>query len=91
MAKRRPNGAGTITRRGDGRYQGAVYATTASGQRKRVFVYGKTYDDVAEKIAKLQVLLPLRGLADDQVSAAVHEALQRREFLIDAALQLSGI
>jgi integrase len=53
MAKRRPNGAGTITKRADGRYQGAVYVTTASGQRKRVFRYGKTYDEVAEKIAKL--------------------------------------
>ncbi|MFF6955283.1 tyrosine-type recombinase/integrase [Streptomyces sp. NPDC008317] len=53
MAKRRPNGAGTITKRTDGRYQGAAYVTTTSGQRKRVFRYGKTYDEVAEKIAKL--------------------------------------
>jgi integrase len=53
MAKRRPNGAGTITKRADGRYQGAVYVTTASGERKRVFAYGKTYDEVAEKVAKL--------------------------------------
>ena len=53
MAKRRPNGAGTITKRADGRYQGAVYVTTVSGVRKRVFAYGKTYDEVAEKVAKL--------------------------------------
>ncbi|WP_328466639.1 tyrosine-type recombinase/integrase [Streptomyces sp. NBC_00448] len=53
MAKRRPNGAGTITKRADGRYQGAVYVTTVSGARKRVFAYGKTYDEVAEKVSKL--------------------------------------
>ena len=53
MAKRRPNGAGSITRRPDGTYEGRVYVTTTEGLRKRVSRYGKTYDEVAEKIAKL--------------------------------------
>ena len=53
MAKRRPNGAGSITRRADGTYHGRVYVTTTEGLAKRVSRYGKTYDEVAEKIAKL--------------------------------------
>ena len=53
MAKRRPNGAGSITRRADGTYHGRVYVTTTEGLTKRVSRYGKTYDEVAEKIAKL--------------------------------------
>ena len=45
MAKRRPNGGGTITKRKDGRYQGAAYVTNTEGHRVRKFVYGSTYDD----------------------------------------------
>jgi integrase len=54
MAKRRPNGGGTITKRKDGRYQGAAYVTDTDGNRVRKFVYGATYDDVSEKLGKLQ-------------------------------------
>ncbi|GGY02035.1 site-specific integrase [Streptomyces anandii] len=54
MAKKRPNGGGTITKRKDGRYQGAAYVTDTDGNRVRKFVYGATYDETAEKLAKLQ-------------------------------------
>ncbi|SDK82380.1 tyrosine-type recombinase/integrase [Streptomyces indicus] len=54
MAKRRPNGGGTITKRKDGRYQGAAYVTNTEGHRVRKFVYGATYDEAAEKLGKLQ-------------------------------------
>ncbi|WP_165985028.1 site-specific integrase [Streptomyces sp. YIM 98790] len=54
MAKRRPNGGGTITRRSDGRFQGAAYVTDTDGIRKRVYRYGRTWDEVAEKLAELQ-------------------------------------
>lgn len=54
MAKRRPNGGGTVTRRKDGRYQGAAYVTNTDGHRVRKFVYGSTYDEAAEKLGKLQ-------------------------------------
>ncbi|MFD7164915.1 tyrosine-type recombinase/integrase [Streptomyces violascens] len=54
MTKRRPNGGGTITKRKDGRYQGAAYVTNTDGHRVRKYVYGATYDDAAEKLAKLQ-------------------------------------
>ncbi|WP_049576213.1 tyrosine-type recombinase/integrase [Streptomyces sp. SBT349] len=54
MAKRRPNGGGTITKRSDGRYQGAAYVTDTDGRRVRKYRYGHSYDEVAEKLAKLQ-------------------------------------
>ncbi|MFR9723557.1 tyrosine-type recombinase/integrase [Streptomyces sp. MS19] len=54
MAKRRPNGAGTITKRKDGRYQAAAFVTTTDGLLERVFRYGHSYDEAAEKLAKLQ-------------------------------------
>ncbi|MFD4140830.1 hypothetical protein [Streptomyces sp. NPDC058572] len=54
MAKRRPNGGGTITKRKDGRYQGAAYVTNTDGHRVRKFVYGSTYDEAAEKLGRLQ-------------------------------------
>lgn len=51
--KRSPNGAGTVTRRKDGRYQAAVYVTTASGNRVRRFVYGKTWEEAHGALVKL--------------------------------------
>lgn len=53
MAKR-ANGEGSITVRKDGVYHGRVYVTTTGGIRKRVSVYGKTRDEVRQKITKLQ-------------------------------------
>lgn len=54
MAKRRPNGAGTIGLRKDGQWMGRVYVLTDAGFPERVTVYGKTYDEVADEIAKLK-------------------------------------
>ncbi|MCG6494915.1 site-specific integrase [Kitasatospora sp. A2-31] len=54
MAKR-ANGEGSITRmKGRDLFHGRVYVTTTSGLIKRVSVYGKTRDDVREKITALQ-------------------------------------
>jgi integrase len=52
--KRNPNGAGTITKRKDGRYQVAVYVLQPDGTRARKFAYGKTW---AECDAKRRELL----------------------------------
>ncbi|MER5921943.1 tyrosine-type recombinase/integrase [Streptomyces mirabilis] len=52
--KRNPNGAGTITKRKDGRFQCAVYVLQPDGTRARKFAYGKTW---AECDAKRRVLL----------------------------------
>ncbi|MGW7264374.1 tyrosine-type recombinase/integrase [Streptomyces sp. NPDC054842] len=54
MAKRRPNGGGTIAKRSDGRYQGAAYVTDTDGNRVRKYVYGRTWDEANEKLGKLQ-------------------------------------
>ncbi|MFE3033574.1 tyrosine-type recombinase/integrase [Streptomyces canus] len=54
MAKRRPNGGGTITKRKDGRYQGAAYVTDTDGNRVRKYVYGASWDEANEKLGKLQ-------------------------------------
>ncbi|WP_328956059.1 site-specific integrase [Kitasatospora purpeofusca] len=54
MAKRNPNGAGSITLRKDGRYHGRAYVITTSGLRKRVSIYGKTWDEVHNALVELQ-------------------------------------
>jgi integrase len=43
-------GEGTIYRRQDGRWVGALYVTTTSGTRKRIYLYGKTRADVHARI-----------------------------------------
>ncbi|WP_435212600.1 tyrosine-type recombinase/integrase [Streptomyces sp. bgisy034] len=52
MARRNANGEGTIYRRKDGRYEGAVYVLTTSGTRKRVRVYGATRAEVSKKLTE---------------------------------------
>ncbi|MEV4502704.1 site-specific integrase [Streptomyces klenkii] len=47
--KRNPNGAGTITKRKDGRYQAAVYVLQPDGTRARKFAYGKTWTECDAK------------------------------------------
>jgi integrase len=54
MAKRRPNGGGTISKRADGRYMGRAYVTDTDGNRVRKTVYGATWDETNEKLGKLQ-------------------------------------
>ncbi|MER8161724.1 site-specific integrase [Streptomyces sp. NPDC094472] len=53
MARRRPNGAGTVTKRSDGRYQAAVYVPQPDGTTKRKFAYGNDYDECDAKRRKL--------------------------------------
>ncbi|MFE5683956.1 tyrosine-type recombinase/integrase [Streptomyces sp. NPDC056512] len=47
--KRNPNGAGTITKRKDGRYQAAVYVLQPDGTRARKFAYGKSWEECDAK------------------------------------------
>lgn len=49
MAKR-TNGEGTISKRKNGTYEGAVYVLMVGGYQKRVHVYGKTIREVQEKL-----------------------------------------
>lgn len=52
MARRNSNGEGTIYRRKDGRYEGAVYVLAATGTKKRVRVYGATRAEVHTKLTE---------------------------------------
>ncbi|WP_406415006.1 tyrosine-type recombinase/integrase [Streptomyces sp. NBC_01614] len=54
MPKKRPNGGGTISKRGDGRYMGRAYVTDTDSNRIRKTVYGATWDEANEKLGKLQ-------------------------------------
>lgn len=51
-AGKRPNGEGTIYLRKDGRWEAAMYATTNTGTRKRVRLYGQTRSEVHAKLTK---------------------------------------
>ncbi|MFF9406363.1 tyrosine-type recombinase/integrase [Streptomyces anandii] len=51
--KRNPNGAGTITKRKDGRYQCAVYVLQPDGTRARKFAYGKSWAECDTKRREL--------------------------------------
>ncbi|MFJ1932672.1 tyrosine recombinase XerC [Kitasatospora sp. NPDC088160] len=74
MAKRNPNGAGTVTRRKDGRYQAAVYVPQPDGTWARKFVYGKTWDECDGKRKEL-VDRAKQGIATPTRSAKLSEWL----------------
>lgn len=52
--KKRRNGEGHIRQRKDGRYEAQVFVTTGEGMRKRVSVYGKTWDECDAELTKLK-------------------------------------
>jgi len=54
MSGRHANGEGSIYRRKDGRYEGAIYLQTSSGMRKRFRCYGKTREAVRTQLTAWQ-------------------------------------
>ncbi len=53
--RRRHNGEGTISGpRKDGRYVGAFYAPTSAGTYKRVYVYGRTWEQAHDRLVEEQ-------------------------------------
>jgi hypothetical protein len=52
--RRRVNGEGSVYKRSDGYWVGALDVPTTSGARKRVVVYGKTLAEAREKMANTQ-------------------------------------
>jgi integrase len=52
--KRAPDGAGSLYRRKDGIWAGAIRVGWQDGQRKRVTVYGKTPDEVFEQLDEVR-------------------------------------
>lgn len=51
--KKRANGEGHIRQRKDGRYEAQVFVTTHDGGRKRVSVYGKSWEACHDQVVKL--------------------------------------
>lgn len=51
--KKRKNGTGTIFRRSDGRWCGALRVWTKDGKTKRQTVYGKSPEEVRDKLIEL--------------------------------------
>ncbi|MDY7091191.1 MAG: tyrosine-type recombinase/integrase, partial [Actinomycetota bacterium] len=49
--RRKANGEGTIFQRADGRWCGSGYVLAADGTRKRIYVYGTTRREAADKLA----------------------------------------
>lgn len=52
--KRNVNGEGNIRQRPDGRYEGRTYVPTTDGREIRKSVYGASWDEVHDKLTKLQ-------------------------------------
>ncbi len=60
--RRRHNGEGTISGpRKDGRYVGAFYAPTTAGSYKRVYVYGRTWEQARDRLVEEQSKI-VRGI-----------------------------
>lgn len=86
MAKRRGKGEGSIYRRSDGRWEGAVtVGSTASGNPKRVRRYGRTRTEVAKKLTDL-LAAHGQGLLGEPNQLTVEEWL--RQWLADASFRL---
>ncbi|MEU4803015.1 site-specific integrase [Actinosynnema sp. NPDC023587] len=52
--RKRANGEGHARERKDGRFEAQVFVTTSDGGRKRVSVYGKSYDQCQDELTKLR-------------------------------------
>lgn len=51
MSGKRANGEGSIYQRADGRWGASAFLETTSGKRKRVHIYGKTRQEVHDRLA----------------------------------------
>jgi integrase len=82
---KRANGEGTIYQRKDGRWEAAVFVPTASGQRIRRRIYGKTRKEVRTKLTEVLRTLD-QGLpvaistetVEIYLNAWLHEVAKRR-------------
>ncbi|MGC3861225.1 site-specific integrase [Micromonospora chersina] len=52
--RRRANGEGTIVRRTDGRFHAAYYVLDPEGNRRRRFVYGRTWEECHSKLVEMK-------------------------------------
>ncbi|MFE4423898.1 tyrosine-type recombinase/integrase [Streptomyces sp. NPDC056817] len=74
MARKNPNGAGSIWQRKDGRYEARVYVPQSDGTRKRKTVYGSTWEECDTKRQEL-VRRDRQGIPTPTRSAKLSEWL----------------
>ena len=82
MARKRGNGEGSITRRKDGLYMARYTVQTATGTKRKT-LYGKTRNEVSEKLTKAMADRD-DGLVFDADNLKVGEYLER--WLVDSVL-----
>ena len=73
--KRNPNGSGHISKRKDGRYELKVFIDTPGGGRKRISVYGSTWEDADAERTRLKDL-QRKGIPVDSSTATVEQYMQ---------------
>jgi integrase len=73
MSKKRGNGEGSITKRSDGRWMARYTVHTANGPKRR-HIYGRTRQEVAEKLSKA-VSDRVEGIVYDNENMSVGEYL----------------
>jgi integrase len=80
--KRNPNGSGTIGTRKDGRVELKLFVDTPDGKRKRVSVYGRTWDEADAERTRLKEL-QRRGIPVDVTTMTVGQ--YRKHWVEDVA------
>lgn len=69
MARKRANGEGTITKRNDGRWQGAItIGRNENGTQKRKYVYARTQGEVRKKLDELKKVMDSTDLTSEDVT-----------------------
>ena len=70
VRKRNPNGSGSISQRKDGRYELKVFVDTPDGRRKRISVYGATWEEADAERTRLKEL-QRKGIPVESTTATV--------------------
>src|SRR5271168_2816163 len=73
--KRNPNGSGNISQRKDGRYELKVFVDTPDGRRKRISVYGSSWEDADAERTRLKDL-QRKGIPVDSTTSTVEQYMQ---------------
>ena len=73
---RNPNGSGTIGPRKDGRYELKLFVDTPDGRRKRISVYGASWEEADAERTRLKEL-QRRGIPVDVTTMTVGKYLQQ--------------
>ena len=73
--KRDPNGSGKFSQRKDGRYEPKVFVDAPDGRRKRISVYGSTWEETDAEHTRLKDL-QRKGIPVDSTTSTVEQYMQ---------------